>query len=409
MRICFISRRFFPTISGMSVYASNLLRELVTAGHDVTMVSQYRGDAFGTKVYGGGPPPKVPGVKVIGREALGEQDGGDFERDIDDMIEVIAAEHAQQPFDVLHAQYGYPTGWAALLAGRQLGLPSVVSIQGGDGHWVGSCCETHKLAMQRVLNHADAVLIGCRSFAQEVVERLGTDIERFTIVPGAVDTTRFTPRAGWSAGAVREPPVLLYHGRVDRRKGALDLLDACVLLRQRDVPFRLLVSGIGPDHDEVTARLPELGLAEVTEMRGYVAYDDAPAVYGEGDIFVSPTYAEGFSNTILEAMACGLPVASCRTVGVVDCLRDGENGLLTEPGDVPALADALQRLLTDGRLRERLATAALEECRDVYSWEPIGRQIMGVYGLVAGLEQDDRWPVELPRGPCRYRDAPHLL
>ncbi len=62
MRICFVSRRFFPAISGMSVYAVNLLRELVRAGHDVTMISQYRGDAFGTKVYGGGPPPPVPGV-----------------------------------------------------------------------------------------------------------------------------------------------------------------------------------------------------------------------------------------------------------------------------------------------------------------------------------------------------------
>ena len=57
MRICFISRRFFPAISGMSVYAQNLLRQLVAGGHDITMISQYRGDAAGARVYGGGPPP----------------------------------------------------------------------------------------------------------------------------------------------------------------------------------------------------------------------------------------------------------------------------------------------------------------------------------------------------------------
>ena len=56
MNICFISRRYFPAISGMSVYAQNLLREVVAAGHSVTMISQYRGDAFGRGVYGGGPP-----------------------------------------------------------------------------------------------------------------------------------------------------------------------------------------------------------------------------------------------------------------------------------------------------------------------------------------------------------------
>ncbi len=82
MRICFVSRRFFPAISGMSVYALNLLRELVAAGHDVTMISQYRGDALGIRVYGGGPPPPVPGVRVIGLEQVGEQDGGDFETDV---------------------------------------------------------------------------------------------------------------------------------------------------------------------------------------------------------------------------------------------------------------------------------------------------------------------------------------
>jgi glycogen synthase len=409
MRVCFVSRRFFPTISGMSAYAQNLLRELVAAGHDVTMVSQYRGDAFGTRVYGGGPPPEVPGVRVLGREALGEQSGGDFERDVQDMVDTVVAEHRREPFDVLHAQYGYPNGWAILLAARQLGLPTVVSIQGGDGHWVGSCCATHRLAMQRVLDHANAVLIGCRSFAEEVRERLGTPLERFTFVPGAVDTGRFRPRAGWRPGAVGDPPTILYHGRVDRRKGALDLLGASALLHDRSVRFRLLVSGIGPDHDEVRDRLPALGLAGVAEMRGYVAYDEVPAVYGEADLFASPTYAEGFSNTILEAMASGLPIVSCRAVGVVDCLRNGENGLLVEPGDVPALAGALERLLVDAELRRRLAADALEECRRVYSWRAVGRQIMGVYERVAGQEPDLAWSPELPIEPCRYREAPHLL
>ena len=168
MRVCFVSRRFFPAISGMSVYALNLLRELVAAGHEVTMISQYRGDAFGRRVYGGGPPPEVPGVRVIGLEQLGEQDGGDFERDVATMVAAVVAEHAVRPFDVLHAQYGYPCGWAVLEASRVTGLPNVVSIQGGDGHWVGSCCETHRLAMTRVLDHSNAVLIGCESFAQEL-------------------------------------------------------------------------------------------------------------------------------------------------------------------------------------------------------------------------------------------------
>ena len=405
MRICFVSRRFFPAISGMSVYALNLLRELVAAGHDVTMVSQYRGDPLGIRVYGGGPPPPVPGVRVIGLEQVGEQDGGDFETDVANMKAAILAEHAREPFDILHAQYGYPCGWAVLEASRETGVPNVVSIQGGDGHWVGSCCETHRLAMVRVLDHAGAVLIGCRSFAEEVTHRLGTDLARFTIVPGAVDVSRFTP----GARPAGEVPVLLYHGRVDARKGVLDMLDALAPLAAEGVPFELLVSGIGPTFDETAARITALGLERHARMTGYVDYADVPAVYQRADIFVSPTYAEGFSNTILEAMASGLAVVSCRSVGVVDCIRDGENGLLTEPGDVPALTGALRRMLTDPAERTRLAAAGLEECRRVYSWQAVGRQIMQVYTEQAGARPDLDWPLELPRTPCRFRQDPHLL
>ena len=369
MRVCFISRRFFPTISGMSVYAVNLLRELVAAGHDVTMVSQYRADALGIKVYGGGPPPKVPGVQVIGLEQVGEQEGGDFERDVRNMVDAVVREHDRRPFDVIHAQYGYPCGWAALLASRRTGVPNVVSIQGGDGHWVGSCCETHRLAMQRVLDHAGALLIGARSFADEVVGRLGTDPARFTIVPGAVDTTRFTPDASRPPAI---PPVLLYHGRVDARKGVLDMLHALKILHDDGEAFRLVISGIGPDHDAARDLVGSLGLESTTRLTGYVAYEDVPAVLRDADVFVSPTYAEGFSNTILEAMASGLACVSCHAVGVIDCLRDGDNALLTAPGDVPALAAALRRILREPDERHRLAQAGLDECRRVYSWATVG-------------------------------------
>ncbi len=411
MRICFVSRRFFPTISGMSVYAANLLRELVRMGHDVTMVSQYRGDELGTRVYGGGPPPPVPGVKTIGLEALGEQDGGDFEADVATMVRTVVAEHERRPFDLVHAQYGYPTGLAALEASRRLGIPNVVSIQGGDGHWVGTCCATHKAAMLAVLGHAGALLIGSRSFAAEVTANHGTPPERFTIVPGAVDVERFRPAEGRRPGALRDPsrPTLLYHGRVDRRKGALDLLDAFARVVAGGWPAGLVVSGIGPDSDAVAGRVGELGLGERVDLPGYVAYDDTPAVYRRGDIFVSPTYAEGFSNTILEAMASGLPIVSTATVGVVDCLRDGDNALLVEPGDVGGLAGAIGRMLDDAPLRAAVAGRAYDEVRRLYSWPAVARQIVGVYESLLGTRPDADWNADVPIAPCRFRAEPHLL
>jgi glycosyltransferase involved in cell wall biosynthesis len=422
LRICFISRRFFPAISGMSVYALNLVRELVDCGHDVTMISQYRNDQAGASVYGGGPPPGISGATVVGCESLGEQRVNDglpasFEQDVEDMVATVEREHRRRPFDLIHAQYGYPCGLAALEASRRLGLPNVVSIQGGDGHWVGTCCGTHKQAMLAVLGHAGALLIGSRSFAEEVQGHHGTPLERFTLVPGATDTRRFRPRHESKLGALRDPPVLLYHGRVDARKGVMELLDAMRMLVRDGRQLKLVVSGIGPDVEAVRTRVAGDGLGDLVELSGHASYEQAPTVYRRGDLFVSPTYAEGFSNTILEAMATGLPIVSTRAVGVVDCLEDGRDALLVPPQDAHALAHAIARLLDDAELRARLARTALAEVRELYSWQAVGRQIQRVYARLTGTKPDTRWTGLYDPGTtvasadpsCRFRSAPHLL
>lgn len=424
MRVCFVSRRYFPAISGMSVYAKNLLGELVAAGDDVVMVSQYRADPQGAGVYGGGPPPEVPGVEVHALRSRGEEaaNGGegfaDFERDHDEMVETILRAHAERPFDVIHAQYAYPTGLAALEASRRTGVPNVVSIQGGDGHWVGKCCETHRDAMQAVLRGAQRLLIGSRSFAREVEENHGVPASRFTIVPGATDVSRYHPREGRPVGEVDEPTTLLFHGRVDRRKGVFELIDAFASLCAEGRPLRLVISGIGPDLDGARARVAHLMLDDAVEITGYADYERAPEVYRRGDVFVTPTYSEGFSNTILEAMATGLPIVSCETVGVVDCLEHGRDALLVPVGNDWALAAAIGRLLDDPGLRRRLAETALDEVRRLYSWAAVGRLIRGVYADVAGETPDDGWTrhydparhrADRADPTCRFRREPHLL
>lgn len=402
MRICFVSRRYWPAVSGMSVYAENLLRELVALGHEVTLISQYRDDDAGTRVYGGGPPPpdRVPtGVDVVALPSRGETVvPADWESDISEIVRTVVDLHGQRPFDVLHAQYGYPPGLAVLCAARETRLPAVVSIQGGDGHWVGTCCATHAEAMRSVVDFSAAVLIGSDSFRDEVVGNLGSDPARFRIVPGATDTARFTP-SDRPLGDLQDPPVLLFHGRVDRRKGILDLLEA--------LPdgVHLLVSGIGPDLEEARARADER-----TTFLGYVPPEEAPAVYRSADVFVSPTYSEGFSNTLLEAMASGLPTVSTDSVGVIDCLRHEDNGLLHSPGDVPGLRSALERLLSDAPLRGRLAATALDEVRRLYSWPVLAYSIDAVYRQVASTAPATGW--SMPSGvdlSCRFRSAAHLL
>ena len=185
-------------------------------------------------------------------------------------------------------------------------------------------------------------------------------------------------------------------------------------MRRRGHPVarrtHLLYSGIGPDSAAVAERVQALRLDDAFSSLGYVDCAEVPAVYRRADLFASPTYSEGFSNTILEAMSAGLPIVSCHAVGVIDCLRDGENGLLVQPGDIHSLADALGRLLDDAPLRRRLAECAFEEVHRLYSWPVVARQIAGVYEQVRETAPDNRWTVRAPLDPaCRYRAAPHLL
>ncbi|MFD7709769.1 glycosyltransferase family 4 protein [Streptomyces sp. NPDC059786] len=427
MRICFVSRRYWPAVSGMSTYAENLLRALVAAGHEVTLVSQYRGDRQGRAVYGGGPPPpeRVPeGVELVALESLGEQAVGDglpadFEADVSALRDAVTALHARAPLDVLHAQYGYPPGLAVLEASELLGVPAVVSIQGGDGHWVGTCCTTHRRAIRRVLRETPALLIGSPSFRAEVAARHRVPAERFTVVPGATDTDLFHPAPGRDIGDLADPPTLLYHGRIDVRKGVLDLLETVRLLRADGRRLRLLVSGTGPDLDQVTRRALRPDLAGTVEVLGPTGYHDAPAVYRRGDVFVSPTWAEGFSNTVLEAMASGLTVVSTDVVGVVDCVRDGVNGLLAPPRDPRALAAAVGRVLDDTALRRRLTRTALHQVRTQWSWPVAAARIGAVYERVRAARPTRSTQVTGGKAvtsdapavdpSCRFRRAPHLL
>lgn len=407
----------------MSVYALNLLRQLVAKDHDVTLISQFRADAKGAAIYGGGSPPPVEGVRVIGLESTGEQAvssgrPADFEADIEQMVHAVVEAHQQTPFDIIHAQYGYPTGMAALEASRRLKVPNIVSIQGGDGHWVGLCCDTHRNAMQAVLRYAGAVLIGSRSFAQEVHHNHDILLERFTIVPGATDIERFQPKRDRELGELSDPPCFMYHGRVDVRKGLLELIDAMGGVHKTRPDAQLIISGIGPDLVQAQQYAEAVGLSQVIEFLGYTDYATAPSVYHRGDIFVSPTYSEGFSNTILEAMASGLPVISTDTIGVVDCIEQGQNGLLVPIKSVSVLQDAMLRLLNDAPLRQSVALQALRDVQEKYSWPVVADLIIDAYKNVADCKVSEGWTeIYDPRlvtvanadKHCRFRTTPHLL
>ena len=158
-------------------------------------------------------------------------------------------------------------------------------------------------------------------------------------------------------------PRLLYVGRIAPEKGLEILLEALrILVRRRAGLASPLLTLVGSDFigstygDDFRRRLEGSDLADCVQMVGYVPYGERLfGIYDEHDIMVLPSFTEGFPQVLLEAMIRGLPVVSTAVGGIPKVIRDGENGLLTPSGDAEALASALNRVLADPELVDRLS------------------------------------------------------
>jgi glycosyltransferase involved in cell wall biosynthesis len=162
----------------------------------------------------------------------------------------------------------------------------------------------------------------------------------------------------------REPRGILAVGRLDPIKGFDTLIEALALLRARGVDFHCRVIGAGPLGAELRALAARRGLAAQVEFAGPQTQDVVRAWMRSATLFALPSQVaadgnrDGIPVALMEAMASGCPVVSTRVSGIPELIADTEHGMLVEPRDPVALAAALQRLLADPALRQRLATGA---------------------------------------------------
>jgi glycosyltransferase involved in cell wall biosynthesis len=198
-------------------------------------------------------------------------------------------------------------------------------------------------------------------------------------------------------------PVLLYVGRLTKEKGIFDLLEAMVILGQQTA-FHLLVAGGGPDEQSFRARIHALRLEDKVTLAGYLDAPKLQRAYQSADLFVFPSWREGFPTVITEAMAAGLPIVTTYIRGAADHLKEGVHACFVPPKSPAALAKAITRLLADPELRQTMSKANRTKVRE---FEPdiVGSEYLELLKQIAALK--DSGPSSLPRQSTRRPTSPH--
>jgi glycosyltransferase involved in cell wall biosynthesis len=226
--------------------------------------------------------------------------------------------------------------------------------------------------------------------ARLLIDEEGVSPSRLLMVPNFVEAAAFeTPasdqvtilRARLGLDAGDSVPVIGIVARLDAVKDHATLLRAAKLLSDRGRAFRLVIVGGGGRREALERLAGELGLTPVVHFAGQQPHRPNP--HALFDVSVLCSTAEGFPNSVVEAMAAGRPVVATRVGGIPDAVDHERTGLLVPPGRADALADALDQLLTDEQRRHALGAAGRDAARERFSEGPVIRTLEDAYQQLA--------------------------
>jgi glycosyltransferase involved in cell wall biosynthesis len=293
--------------------------------------------------------------------------------------------------DLIVAHWVIPNGPPAALAARLAGCPLVVSLHGSDVFLAERKAPIGRGA-RAVFGQAAAVTACSPDLATRAIG-LGAATTTTTTIPYGVDPARFRPATPDERATVRAAlglrggeRLVLAGGRLVYKKGLDVAIAAFAGEAVREAgPARLVIFGYGDLEAELRAQAARLGLADRVLFVGRVERDRIPALFAAADLFLLPSVhdhagnVDGLPNTLLEAMATGLPIVASDVVGVPTVIDDGVHGLLVPERDVAALGTALATLLRDPARAAALGAAARERVECELTWPQIASRFLGVY------------------------------
>lgn len=263
---------------------------------------------------------------------------------------------------IVHAHM-YRSSTPATIAARLAGVPVVIAHVHNVNTW-----ETRRqLWMDRFLSRWRRAVVGVSDrVRRDVLERLRIAPEKARVLYNGVDLERFQDRslrapARKALGLSDDDLVIIYHGRLVEQKNPRVFARIAAEIAARRPGARMLVAGDGPLREEVAQLAEKAGAGAAIRMLG--RRDDIPELLQAADIYVLPSFKEGFSNALIEAMAAGLAVVATDVGGNAEAVEHGKSGLIVPPREDEALLAAVARLVDHPAERRAMAEAARERAR----------------------------------------------
>ena len=286
-------------------------------------------------------------------------------------LSIIRRLHAKAKIDCIDAHFVYPDGFAAVLVGRKLGIPVMVSARGTDINSYPSYKLIRPMIRWTLRNAAARVAVSS-ALKEKMMEVCGKDAP-IHVIPNGVDTERFwrvdPSEARRALGLSAGERLIISVGSLTEGKGHQLLIPAFQHVRLKYPDAKLYILGEGPYRGALERIVRELRLEGQLQMPGRVPNDALRSWFSAADVSCLASSGEGWPNAITESLACGTPVVATRVGGIPEILHCGELGILVD-GTVDSVAAGLVQAL--GRNWNHETISAQTRAR---TWDVVGAEV----------------------------------
>lgn len=273
-------------------------------------------------------------------------------------------------YDIIQTHFAVPSGPVGLIISFLFRIPNVLTFYGGDIYNPYKKISPHSKAIFRwvvrtVINNATAVIAPSTNIRNNA-NKIYRPTKDISIIPFGIDTPFFTSLKREELSLQKDIFYIISIGRLLKTKGYDILIKALNIIHKSRSDIRLILIGEGPEQDNLEKLASDLDISDDIIFLGAVFDKRKFQFLSTADAYVLSSLYEGFGIVLLEAMFCGLPIVATNNGGQTDIVTDGRNGILVEPSDAQAIADAITRLIKDKELRQKTSTFNREDVKKYY-------------------------------------------